>query len=190
MKTCVWFSRFQLFRDFITFFFAASFETTTSTYILSMLLFSNMEPNIYNRNGSTYSDELAAAFYSLNNATFLIDFMKQTPSVYTFSSNVTLGFIIILLAFSPFLWWYCRLNGKAISNSAAPKNGKKPEQVPYLFPLIVNAISYLLDAAGVAESITQIICSPYTIFSASPTQKIFLVMYLYKNTGSALEHLL
>lgn len=123
-----------------------------------------MEPNIYNRrNDSTYSDELAAAFHTLNNAAFQIGFMN-------FSSNVTLGFIIILLAFSPFLWWYRRLNGKATSNNAAPKNGKKPEQVPYLFPFIGSVISYLMDAAGLAESITYIISSP--LYSTSPIQKI------------------
>lgn len=115
----------------------------------------HMEPNIcVRRNGSTYSDELAAAFYTLNNAAFWIGFMKQTPSVYLLSSNVTLDIIIIPLAAFAFLWWYRHLNKKAISNSAAPKNRKESEQVPYIFPLIGNAISYLLDASGLAESIT------------------------------------
>lgn len=115
-----------------------------------------MEPNIYNRrNGSTYPDKLATALFTLNNTALLIGLVPPTPSVYyPYSSNVTVGFIVILLAFSTFLWWYRHLSGRSISNCAAPKNGKKPEQVPYLFPLIGNVVFYLLDPAGLAESIT------------------------------------
>ena len=45
----------------------------------------------------------------------------------------------------------------ALTAPPTPLNGKDPSQVPYLMPVVGNLISYLLDAAKLASSITYIV---------------------------------
>ena len=47
-----------------------------------------------------------------------------------------------------------------------PLNGKEPPQMPYLMPVVGNLVSYLLDAAKLASSITSVV--PFLPQSLSP----------------------
>ena len=54
----------------------------------------------------------------------------------------------------------------ALTAPRTPLNGKDPLQVPYLMPVVGNLISYLLDAAKLASSITCVV--PFLIQSLPP----------------------
>ena len=54
----------------------------------------------------------------------------------------------------------------ALTAPPTPLNGKDPSQVPYLMPVVGNLISYLLDAAKLASSITCVV--PFLTQSLPP----------------------
>ena len=82
--------------------------------------------------------------------------LENDPGLPLLSRTWVFQLAVVLVLSSPLLF---RLVSApwALTAPPTPLNGKDPSQVPYLMPVVGNLISYLLDAAELASSITCVV---------------------------------
>ena len=91
--------------------------------------------------------------------------LGNEPGLPLLSKTWVIQLAVVLVLSSPLLFRLLSATC-ALTTPATPLNGKDPSQVPYLMPVVGNLISYLLDAAKLASSITCVV--PFLTQSIPP----------------------